>query len=228
VQTLEPGISWEAFLEQRARAGEFRFALAADSINPTPGHINDFSFLTQTDPRFEIVLLVDDSHGIGWLGNAGTGIRYLLNLPPHVELILHFSLSKAFHLNGGAVCASAKWVEKMKRHVNFATSTPFMPALAYAWLQSRDLCLQQRGLLLQNIDYLQNRFANTTFVTNEGTPVFVVHKKALEPYLLQQHVIISSFSYPHPNREPVNRVVVNALHTKSDLEKLANLIMDFE
>lgn len=228
IRTMDPSCSWGDFLAQRAAAGEYRFALASDSINPTPGHINDFSFLAATDPQFELVLLVDDSHGIGWMGTSGTGIRYLLELPANIELLLHFSLSKSFHLNGGAVCGSTYWIQRIKQHVNFATSTPFMPALAYAWLQSRELCNLQRQKLLQNIHYLQNRWANTTFVTNEGTPVFVVHKKALEPYLLQQHVIISSFSYPHPNLEPVNRVVVNALHTKSDLEKLATLVMDFE
>jgi hypothetical protein len=60
-------------------------------------------------------------------------------------------------------------------------------------------------------------------VTNEGTPVFVAAKKGIAPYLLQNKVIISSFGYPHPESDPVNRIVLNALHTKSDLEKLVLL-----
>ncbi len=219
--------SWTDFLNERAAANEFQFGLVADSINPTPGHINDFSFLQSTPATFNITLIIDDSHGIGWLGERGEGIRSLLQLPSSIELLLNFSLSKAFHINGGAVCGSRKWLSAVRRHVNYATSTPLMPSLAYAWLHAQDLFQQQREILLQNIDYLQKLTTNNTFVANEGTPVFVLAKKGIAPYLLQNNTIISSFSYPHPESDPVNRVVVNALHLRSDLEKLAQLIEQF-
>jgi 8-amino-7-oxononanoate synthase len=217
-------LSWQQFLNERAAAGEFRFAVAADSINPTPGHINDFSFLNSTPAAFNITLIVDDSHGIGWLGKDGKGITSLLNLPAHVDLLLNFSLSKAFHINGGAITGSRKWIAAVRRHVNYATSTPLMPSLAYAWTEATDLFRQQQEILLQNIEYLQKLTTTFTFVAGEGTPVFVVAKKGIAPYLLQNNVIISSFGYPHPESDPVNRVVVNALHLRSDLEKLAQLI----
>ena len=219
--------SWADFLTERATANEFEFGLVADSINPTPGRVNDFSFLKTTPATFNITLIIDDSHGIGWLGEKGEGIRSLLQLPYSVELLLNFSLSKAFHINGGAVCGSRKWLSAVRRHVNYATSTPLMPSLAFAWLHAGHLFQQQREILLQNIDYLQKLTTNNTFVANEGTPVFVLAKKGIAPYLLQNNTIISSFSYPHPQSDPVNRVVVNALHLRSDLEKLAQLIEQF-
>ncbi|MEJ8843843.1 aminotransferase class I/II-fold pyridoxal phosphate-dependent enzyme [Lacibacter sp. H375] len=220
-------LSWQQFLDECAAAGEFQFAVAADSINPTPGHINDFSFLASTPTNFNITLIVDDSHGIGWLGNNGKGIASLLNLPSHFDLLLNFSLSKAFHINGGAITGSRKWIAAVRRHVNFATSTPLMPSLAYAWTEAGDLFTQQREILLQNIEYLQKLTTNDTFVAGEGTPVFVVAKKGIAPYLLQNNIIISSFGYPHPESDPVNRVVVNALHLRSDLERLAQLIEQY-
>lgn len=227
LKPIPPAQNWNNFLAERAAANEFQFALVADSINPTPGHINDFSFLEATPAAFNITLIIDDSHGIGWLGKNGEGIRSLLQLPPSVELLLNFSLSKAFHLNGGVVCGSRKWISAVRKHVNYATSTPLMPSLAFAWLHAHDLFRQQREILHQNIDYLQKLTTNNTFVANEGTPVFVLAKKGIAPYLLQNNTIISSFSYPHPESDPVNRVVVNALHVRSDLEKLAQLIEQF-
>ncbi len=219
--------SWADFLTERAAANEFEFGLAADSINPTPGHVNDFSFLQNTAPGFRITLILDDSHGIGWLGEKGKGIRSLLRLPVSVELLLNFSLSKAFHINGGAICGSRKWITAVRRHVNYTTSTPLMPSLAFAWFNGHHLFLQQQTLLLQNIDYLRKLTTNNTFVAGEGTPVFVLSKKGIAPYLLQHNTIISSFSYPHPDSDPVNRVVVNALHLKSDLENLVRLVERF-
>ncbi len=216
--------SWNDFLQEREQNNEFTFGLAADSINPTPGHINDFSFLNTTPPYFNITLIIDDSHGIGWMGENGEGILSTLSLPPNIELLLNFSLSKAFHINGGVICGSQKWIEDVRQHVNFTTSTPLMPSLAYAWLHGEKLFARQRKTLQQNIQHLQKLTTNYTFVANESTPVFVADKKGISPYLLQNKVIISSFAYPHPESNPVNRIVLNALHLKSDLEKLAQLI----
>lgn len=228
IQSIPADQSWSDFLSERAAATEFEFAVTADSIHPTPGHINDFSFLAATASDFRITLIIDDSHGIGWLGESGEGIRSLLQLPANVELLLNFSLSKAFHLNGGAICGSRKWINAVRRHVNYATSTPLMPSLAHAWLMAGDLFQQQRQILQQNIHYLQKLTTNDTFVANGGTPVFAVSKKGIAPYLLQHKIIVSSFSYPHPESDPVNRVVLNALHLKQDLEKLARYLEAYQ
>jgi 7-keto-8-aminopelargonate synthetase-like enzyme len=227
MQPIQENQSWEDFLRRRAAANEYRFAVAADSMYITPGHINDFSFLKNTPADFNITFVVDDSHGIGWLGQDGRGIGSLLQLPANIELLLNFSLSKSFHMNGGAVCGSRKWINAVRRHVNYATSTPFMPSLAYAFTQAQELFQQQRVKLHQNIEYLQKLTAKHTFVANEGTPVFVVAKKSIAQHLLQNNIIISSFGYPHPEDDPVNRVVVNALHTKSDFERLVQLLEAF-
>lgn len=227
IKMIPANQSWAAFLEERRAAQEFQFAWAADSVNPTYGFIYDFDFLRDTPPEFNILLVVDDSHGIGWLGENGCGITSRVQLPGNVSMLLNFSLSKAFHLNGGAVCGSRTWIDRVKEHVNFTTSTPFMPALAHAWLQSGELMQQQRRLLLQNIAHLQKLTTNFTFVKNEGTPVFYVELTGIAPYLFQNRAIISSFSYPHPEKNPENRIVVNALHQASDLEKLAHLMEHF-
>lgn len=224
---IEEGKSWIDFLGEREAANEFEFGLAADSIHPTPGTITDFSFLNNLPSNFKLTLIVDDSHGIGWMGSKGQGIVSTLQLPGNIDLLLNFSLSKAFHLNAGAICGSAKWIELAKQHVNYTTSTPPMPALAYAWLRASAIFDTQRNLLHQNIQYLQKLLGGVTFATHGGTPVFVVHKKSVAQYLVQNNVIISSFGYPHPDNDPVNRVVLNALHTNSDIEKLAQLIKQY-
>lgn len=227
IAKIDESLSWQQFLDERRDAGEFQFAIAADSIHPTPGHINDFSFIASTPSSFNITLIIDDSHGIGWLGKGGKGIASLIDLPTNIELLLNFSLSKSYHINGGAITGSRKWIAAVRRHVNYATSTPLMPSLAFAWTEASSLFGEQREILLQNIEYLQKLTTTFTFVANEGTPVFVIAKKGIAPYLLQNNVIISSFGYPHPESDPVNRVVVNALHLISDLERLAQLIEQY-
>jgi len=227
IQSIDQTKNWKHFLKERKENKEFRFAIVADSIYPTPGQINDFSFLNQTAADFNITLIIDDSHGIGWMGDEGEGIISQLKLPSNIELLLNFSLSKAFHMNGGAICGSQNWIEEVKKHVNYTTSTPMMPSLAYAWLHADEICKEQRTKLRQNIIYLQKLTSNFTFVNNGGTPVFVINKKNLAGYLLQNKILISSFGYPQPEDDAVNRIVVNALHLKTDLEKVAELINRF-
>jgi 8-amino-7-oxononanoate synthase len=216
--------SWDIFLAEREADNEFEFAFVTDSINPTPGIITDFSFLLNLPAKFRLTLIVDDSHGIGWMGNNGEGIVSKLRLPANIDLLLNFSLSKAFHMNAGAICGAAKWISLAKQHINFTTSTPPMPALAYAWLGASSILEQQRNLLHQKIQYLQKLLAGVTFASNGGTPVFVLHKQSVAQYLLQNKVIISSFGYPKPEDNAINRVVINSLHQKNDLEKLVGFI----
>jgi 7-keto-8-aminopelargonate synthetase-like enzyme len=227
IQTIDQSKNWQHFLQERKENREFRFAIVADSIYPTPGQITDFSFLNQTSTDFNITLIIDDSHGIGWMGDDGKGIISHLSLPSNIKLLLNFSLSKAFHMNGGAICGSQSWIHEVKKHVNYTTSTPMMPSLAYAWLHADEIFKEQRTKLRQNIIYLQKLTSNFTFVNNGGTPVFVFNKQNLAGYLLQNKILISSFGYPQPEDDAVNRIVVNALHLKTDLEKVSELINRF-
>lgn len=217
--------SWDDFLQQRKEKGEWTFGLMADSINPTPGVFTDFSFLQSVPKEFKIVLIIDDSHGIGWLGTNGEGIISRLSLPGHVELLLNFSLSKAFHLNAGAICGSDYWIQKAKQHVNFTTSTPPMPALAHAFVKGDSVFDEQRKKLAININSLRKLTAAYTFVANEETPVFVINKPSAAEMLLNQQILISSFGYPKPENNKVNRVVVNALHTIEDFNRLMNILL---
>lgn len=217
--------SWDDFLQQRKQHNEWTFGLMADSINPTPGAFTDFRFLQSLPKEFKVVLILDDSHGIGWLGANGEGIISRLSLPDHVELLLNFSLSKAFHLNAGAICGSDNWIQKAKQHVNFTTSTPPMPALAHAFVNGSLVFTEQRKKLIANINYLRKLTTAYTFVTNEETPVFVVHKNSVAEKLLEQQILISSFGYPKPENHKVNRVVVNALHTTADFDRLAQILL---
>jgi len=232
--TAIPGIlpiaddfSWSDFLSERKKTKELHFTLFADSIYPTPGYITDLKFLKDTPAEFRIQLLIDDAHGIGWMGDDGNGISALIDLPKHIIPHFVFSLSKSYHMNAGVIAGPAAFISRLRNHVNYSASTPPSPASVYAWLQSQEIFTTQRLRLLENIDYLRTITQDLETVKHSGTPIFTLHKKGIAAYLLANKMIISSFSYPLPGNEPVNRVVVNALHTREDLEQLAAVFQNY-
>ena len=195
-----------------------------DSIHTGKGCINDLSLLDEIPASVKIICLVDDSHGIGLLGPNGEGIIHQLPKKENIEYILTYSLSKAFHLQGGAVSGPAHWITKIKAHTIHAASTPILPAFAHAFLEAGKLYTQQRHQLYHNIQSLAQKLAQQHYVNHHGLPIFVLHPSLTEEVFAPGKIIISSFGYPNPDLDKNNRVVLSALHTEDDLERLAGYI----
>jgi 8-amino-7-oxononanoate synthase len=208
---------------QKNQPGEI--AITFDSINTTKGCINDFSVLTQIPSSIKIICLADDSHGIGLLGSNGEGIISQLPKRENIEYILSYSLSKAFHIGGGAISCSKQWAEKIRRHPNYTGSTPLLPSFAHAFLQSGEIYQQQRQKLNHAINHLAKKIAAHRYVNHYGLPIFALHPSLTEAVFKPEKIIISSFGYPNPDYDKINRAVISALHIESDLDHLANSIL---
>ena len=196
--------------------------IIADSINIMEGIVNDFSFVKQIAPGIRIIFLVDDSHGIGILGDNGEGI--ISRLPHHdnIDYFISYSLSKAFGIPGGGISASAEICNLLRAHPNYTGSTSMSPAHVHAFTESRKLYLKQKKKLEQNI----MRFASAIHRPGplSPLPVFVCDKEDAGELFFRKGVVISSFSYPYPSSHLVNRFIMNALHTDSDIDKLARIV----
>lgn len=201
-------------------------AVITDSLNTGTGKINDASFLTEIPSFIKVVCLVDDSHGIGLLGEKGEGIINRLPKQNNIEYIITSSLSKAFHLEGGAVCCSAHWAKKIRQQHFYTGSTALLPSFAYTFLQADALFAQQRKKLFQNIHHLAEKLKEIDYVNHFGLPIFVLHSSLTEDIFRPDKIVISSFGYPDPDYDKNNRVVLSALHTINDLDYLANRILE--
>ena len=195
--------------------------LIADSVNIFEGRINNFSFVKDLRTNLQITFLIDDSHGIGILGENGGGILSTLPKQPNIEYIISYSLSKAFHIQGGAVSASISWCNRLREHPHYSASTSISPALAHGFLKSPELYRLQRLQLEENI----TEFINFTDhpKNKHPIPIFPCSKEDAADILLQHGMVGSSFSYPIPGSVLVNRVILNSLHTKVDIHRLADL-----
>lgn len=195
------------------------FVIITDTVNPLSSAIHPFRWLETLQKK--VLVLADDSHGIGILGPSGQGSIHSLPQTPNVRYLLTASLAKAYSIQGGVVAGHASDIAALKKLPAFSGSTPMMPANAHAWLQSRELANKMRRSLQQNIACLLRLCASAPVHNPHHLPVFILPPgDNLPAHLLGRNIIISSFPYPHPHSLPVNRAVVSALHLQEDMAAL--------
>ena len=196
---------------------------AIDSCDTLTANITDFSF-SKNDNESKIII-VDDSHGFGVLGNNGEGIVSSLPLNIHNEFVISYSLSKAMHVIAGAISCTKELATEIRSMPQYTACTPPSPAMLYAFTKAKHLYTEQLEKLKRNILYFESLISEIKgIVYNRQLPVFILPSYIDEKKFAKEEIIISSFSYPTISGEKVNRVVLNALHTKNDLEKLAETI----
>jgi 7-keto-8-aminopelargonate synthetase-like enzyme len=204
-------------------SNEKEFVLVADSVNIMQSIVYDFSFLKKIESDKKIIVLIDDSHSIGILGKNGEGIISQLPAHENIEYIITYSLSKAFNVEGGAVSCSQYFADILQRHPNYTASTSINPSLAFAFIKAKDLYTTQRKQLRDNIEYINKNLAVNLLCKNQfALPIFIARQNSAETFF-ENNIIISSFNYPSPQSDKIDRAIVSALHTENDLEKLLSV-----
>jgi len=189
----------------------------------------DFSVLDQIPSGQQIILIIDDSHGFGILGDEGRGTR--LNIKPRhrLDIISVGSLNKGMGIPGGVIAGDSHYLQKIRNSGWYSGASPFSAAYAFALCKmiKTGVYLKQYDMLMQNIDYLnkEGMYNAAAWTSFEGYPVFCSRQQELQKLLLDHNILTSCFAYPTINDNPVVRLVVNAAHTREDLRKLTDVLI---
>lgn len=198
--------------------------LLSDSVNQLTAEVYDFSFLNEIQQN--IICIIDDSHGIGLIGNNGAGISSKLPRKENFEYIITYSLSKALNIQAGAIsCTNKNTAEKIRKTSWYTAVTPPSPSMLFAFCNASNIYHKQRekleGLKIEFQKLIENKKRIRFHV---DLPVFILPEEMDEDYFSKKNIIISSFPYPDPTGKKINRAVLNALHTLEDLVKFANAL----
>ncbi|MDX5437538.1 MAG: aminotransferase class I/II-fold pyridoxal phosphate-dependent enzyme [Pontibacter sp.] len=218
--------SWVASLPESIKHSRGEVVLVMNSVDPLRARKYDFSWISQLPTNRNITLVVDDSHGFGLLGENGAGVYPALKklAKPNVELIVVASMGKALGIAGGVVLGPANRINSLRKSPYFVGGSPAPPAYLYAYVHAQDVFSQARQQLVRNVQQFQQLVNGCDLFNYFDTyPVFYTKEHSLY-YALEEDAIISCFSYPDPDSEPITRVVVNSLHTSEDISFLAGKI----
>jgi glycine C-acetyltransferase len=185
------------------------------------------------DARFaeNVVVVVDDSHGVGAFGPSGRGSEDVTHSGP-VDLLVA-TLGKAFGVNGGYVVASDIIIRYLRETSPFYIySNPITPAEACAALKAVDILDSPVGLaLLAHLRAMRARFKDGLvklgFETLAGehpvVPLMLrdtTRTNAMVAHLRRSGILATGLSYPVvPKGDEEIRFQISADHTAADIDE---------
>ncbi len=196
------------------------------------------SIALQHDGAYEenVVVVVDDSHGVGAFGATGRGTEEYTDAPPCDVLV--GTLGKAFGVNGGYVTANEAVVAFLRESSPmYIYSNPITPGEAMAALKSLELVDSAEGKeRLDRLRALTRRFeeglARIGIETIPGehpvVPLMIRDTQRthdLVQYLFEAGVLVTGLAYPVvPKGDEEIRTQINADHTEADIDQVLGLL----
>ena len=193
------------------------------------------------DDRFaeNVVLVVDDSHGVGAFGRTGRGTEEYTDARCDV---LVGTLGKAFGVNGGYVAADAAVIRFLREtSPMYIYSNPITVGEAAAALRAVDLLDSAAGRArLERLRHLTQRFEHglvtAGFETIAGehpvVPLMVrdtARTRALIRHLREHGVLATGLAFPVvPRGDEEIRFQVNADHTEADIDEVLAVLRGFQ
>jgi glycine C-acetyltransferase len=193
------------------------------------------------DPDYpeNVVVVMDDSHGVGAFGETGRGTEEFTSSPP-VDILIG-TLGKAFGVNGGYLVSNAGVIRFLRESAPFYIySNPITPGEARAALASLELLESPRGReLLAHLRALTRRFEKglgklgmeTIPGAHPVVPLMVrdtARTRALVEHLFQNGILATGLAYPVvPKGDEEIRFQINADHTESDIDTALEVLGSF-
>jgi len=205
-----------------------KLAIVTNSVDALRGKLYDFEWVNDIPENVEVVLLIDDSHGLGVSGTDGQGVWKRIPKRKNISLIVTASLAKAMGLPGGVIFSDSETIQKIRNTAYFGGCSPIAPDHLYAYLHADTLYTDAYTRLQTNIQQFADAVKDMDlFSFTEGYPVFYTHRDELYPFLLERGIFVYSFSYPKPTDKANTRVVICAWHTVEDIQKLSAACREF-
>jgi 8-amino-7-oxononanoate synthase len=202
---------------------ERQWVIVTNSLNNLFPEAYDFSFINKIDRDKEIVLIIDDSHGLGIL-NEGKGCLPDVPKLNNVAVIVLASMAKGLGVDAGLILGPHHLIQELKQTNVFFGASPPAAAGLHAFIKSEAIYLRELKKLKELIAYFQKGLDLRAYTHISGFPVYLSGDKSLSQKLLEAQVLISSFAYPDQNGELLNRIVLSSWHTLADLDKLLDLL----
>lgn len=206
-----------------------RRLIITDGVFSMDGDIAPLDKLCEVAEEHDIMIMVDDAHGEGVVGDGGRGIVDHFGLHGRIDVEVG-TLSKAFGVMGGLVAGKREiidWLRQRGRPFLFSSAST-IPDVA-ACLESVNILEESTELvdkLWSNGEFFKTEMQKLGFDTGETTtpiiPVMLGEASLAQEFsrrLFEEGVFAMSIKFPTvPHGKARIRVMNSAAHSPSDLE----------
>jgi glycine C-acetyltransferase len=214
----------------KAASSARRRLVVTDGVFSMDGYLAPLDEICALAERYDSLVMVDDSHAVGFVGPNGAGTPDLFGVQDRVDIVTG-TLGKALGgASGGYVSARAEIVELLRQRSRpYLFSNAVAPSVVAGSLVALDLVAgsaQQREVLRRNTGLFRSRMKQEGFDVLPGEhPICPVMfgdaalAAGIADQMLGHGVYVIAFSYPVvPKGKARIRVQLSASHTAEDVE----------
>ncbi|GER22633.1 2-amino-3-ketobutyrate coenzyme A ligase [Zafaria cholistanensis] len=211
-------------------AGPRRCVIVTDGVFSMDGYLAPLAGICDLAERHGALVMVDDSHAVGFMGPTGAGTPEHAGVAHRVDLYTGTFGKALGGASGGYVSGRAELVAVLRQRARpYLFSNSLAPAIVSATLAALDLVARSgelRAKLFANAAHFRRRMLEEGFELLEGEHAIVpvmfgdaAVAGQVAARMLDQGVYVTAFSYPVvPQGSARIRVQLSAAHTPEDVE----------
>ncbi|MGD0721986.1 MAG: glycine C-acetyltransferase [Roseiarcus sp.] len=205
--------------------------VVTDGVFSMDGIIANLAAICDLAQRHDALVMVDDSHAVGFIGARGAGTPERCGVEGRVHLVSGTFGKALGGASGGYIAGPRPFVDLLRQRARpYLFSNALAPAITAATMEALDLIAEGadlRAALARNAAYFRAGLAAAGFTLTPGEhpiiPVMIGEAAAaarLAAALQAQGVYVTAFSYPVvPQGKARIRTQMNAAHSLADLDR---------
>jgi glycine C-acetyltransferase len=214
---------------QSAQSARFRM-IATDGVFSMDGYIARLQDICDLADKYDAMVMVDDSHAIGFIGKTGRGTPEHCGVMDRVDIITG-TLGKALGgASGGYTSGRRKvveWLRQRSRPYLFSnTLAPVIAATSIKVLDMLEASTERRDKVMANAAHFRERMAAAGFDLLPGEhpiiPVMLRDPKLAQEMaarLDEKGIYVAPFSFPVvPSGQDRIRTQMSAAHSRAELD----------
>ena len=205
--------------------------IISDGIFALTGEIAPLDKIYPLAEKYHAILVIDDAHSTGILGENGRGTPEYFNLGKFPDIYQSETMSKALGVYGGFISGDREIINEIReKSTAYMASTSLPPPLVAAGCSSMKILKKQPGLriiALENAKLIREGVKSLNYKTSEdNTPIipifFSSQKKAiyLSEFLKDKGIIVPYVNYPVKIDKYIVRITASATHSNYQIEEL--------
>ena len=212
------------------QAGAKKILIATDGVFSMDGYIANLPAICDLADEFDALVMVDESHAVGFMGEHGRGTPEYCGVMGRVD-ILTGTFGKALGgASGGYTAARQPIVDLLRQRSRpYLFSNTVAPAICAATIRTIELLEESTALrdrVHENARYFRAEMEKVGFDLLPGehpiVPVMLYDPKVAHEFarrMLDKGVYVVAFCYPVvPKGKDRIRTQISAGHTKEDLD----------